>query len=103
MTLEAMLSQAKLRQQVEQVKEPRAEEPEDSQAVEDTAYFQIRQRITGMLSTLSEQEAKILSLRFGLDDDLPRTPEQTGAKLGLTPEEGVAREGAALAKLRNGK
>ena len=28
-----MLSQAKLRQQVEQVKEPRAEEPEDSQAV----------------------------------------------------------------------
>lgn len=100
MTLEAMLSQAKLRQQVEQVKEPRAEEPEDSQAVEDTAYFQIRQRITGMLSTLSEQEAKILSLRFGLDDNLPRTPEQTGAVLGLSPDEVVTLEAAALKKLR---
>ena len=100
MTLEGMLSQAKLRQQVEQVKAPREEEPEDSQAVEDTAYFQIRQRITGMLATLPEREAKILSLRFGLDDDLPRTPEQTGAILGLTPDEVVTLEAAALKKLR---
>ena len=29
------------------------------------------------------------------------SPEETGRKLGLTPEEVVAREAAALSKLRN--
>lgn len=82
------------------------EEPEDAQedlAVEDTAYFQMRQRIQELLSSLSEKDAKILSLRFGLDGKLPMTPEQTGNAVGLTPEEVVAREAAALAKLRTNR
>ena len=78
------------------------EEAEEQQAVEDTAYFQARQRIAEMLSMLSEEDAKLLSLRFGLEGGLPMTPEETGRKLGLTPEEVVTREAAALAVLRQG-
>ena len=73
---------------------------EDEQAVEDTAYFQMRQRIQELLSNLSDLDAKLLTLRFGLEGGLPLSPEDTGRRLGLTPEEVVAREAAALMKLR---
>ena len=75
-------------------------EEEDTQAVEDTAYFQMRQRIQELLSSLSEKDVKLLSLRFGLEGGMPLSPEETGKKLGLTPEEVVAKEAAALALLR---
>ncbi len=81
------------------VTEPR-EDVDDDKAVEDTAYFQTRQRIEELLSGLEETDAKLLSLRFGLEGGLPMTPEDTGKRLGLTPEEVVAREAAALARLR---
>ena len=90
---------------VAQAKKPEPEEEEekeeDSQAVEDTAYFQMRQRIGELLSGLSEHDQKLLTLRFGLEGGKPLSPEETGRQLGLTPDEVVAREGAALAKLRN--
>jgi RNA polymerase primary sigma factor len=75
-------------------------EEEENMAVEDTAYFQTRQRIEELLSGLSEQEAKLLSLRFGLEGGAPLDPAKTGKQLGLTPEEVVAMETAALEKLR---
>ena len=74
---------------------------EEEQAVEDTAYFQLRQRVSELLSCLDEKDAKLLTFRFGLEGGLPLSPEETGRKLGLTPEEVVAREAAALAKMRN--
>ena len=80
-----------------------AEPEEEDQAVEDTAYFQMRQRITELLSVLPEEDARLLSLRFGLDKELPLSPEDTGKRMGLTPQEVVAREAAALAKLRDEK
>jgi RNA polymerase primary sigma factor len=80
--------------------QPEEENPEEQQAVEDTAYFQMRQRIAELLSELDDQEKELLSLRFGLEGGKPMTPEQTGARLGLTPEEVVGKEAAALAKLR---
>lgn len=99
-TYEAMLSQAKARQQVEQARAPKEETPDDSQAVEDTAYFQTRQRIMDMLSTLTAQEAKLLTLRFGLEGALPMNPQQAGEAMGLTADEVVTIEAAALLKLR---
>ena len=78
------------------------EQAEERQAVEDTAYFQTRQRIAEMLSGLSEEDARLLTLRFGLEGGLPMTPEEAGRKLGLTPDEVVTREAAALAQLRQG-
>lgn len=79
------------------------EEPEEEERhVEDTALFQSRLRIMDLLSGLNEQDAKLLTLRFGLEGGLPLSPEDTGRRLGLTPEEVVTREAAALASLRNG-
>ena len=92
-----LLAQAK-RPNVDEEEEKEAEE----QAVEDTALFQMRQRILDLLSGLEERDQKLLTLRFGLEGGKPLSPEDTGRKLGLTPEEVVAREAAALAKLRNG-
>lgn len=83
------------------LKQPEEDQPqEEEQAVENTAYFQMRQRITELLSTLSQKEAQVLTLRFGLEGGLPLSPEETGRKTGMTPDEVVAVEAAALAKLR---
>ncbi|MBE6975924.1 MAG: sigma-70 family RNA polymerase sigma factor [Ruminococcaceae bacterium] len=73
---------------------------EEEQAVEDTAYFQMRQRISELLSSLEEADVQLLNLRFGLEGGLPMSPEETGKRLGLTASEVVAREAAALTKLR---
>ena len=102
-SLSQMVMAARRLAQIRPEEEPEEEErAEDQQAVEDTVYFQTRQRIAEMLSGLSDEEAKLLSLRFGLEGGLPMTPEEAGRKLGLTPEEVVTREAAALAKLRQG-
>ena len=95
-----MLNMAHSRQQVDDAMEQKEPEPEDEQAVEDTAYFQMRQRITELLSTLPEEDAKLLTLRFGLEGGLPLNPEEAGKKLGMTSQEVVMKEANALAKLR---
>lgn len=99
-TYASVLDQAKLRQQIDNISAPKEENQDDDHAVEDTAYFQMRQRILEMLSTLSQQEAKLLTLRFGLEGGAPMTPQQTGAALGLTPDEVIQLETTALQKLR---
>lgn len=98
--LEKMVAAARTAEKREQPEEPEPT-PEDDQAVEDTAYFQLRQRIEELLSSLPELDAKLLNLRFGLEGGRPLTPVQTGEILNLTPEEVVSREAAALQKLRN--
>ena len=86
-------------------KAPAVDEEEEKeaqeQAVEDTAMFQMRQRILDLLSGLSEEDQNLLTLRFGLEGGKPLSPQETGDRLGLTAEEVVAREAAALAKLRS--
>lgn len=88
-------------QMMEKAHTPAPEQtPEDEQAVEDTAYFQSRQRVADMLSSLTPLQAQVLALRFGLEGEQPYTPQQAGMKLGLTAEEVVALETDALVKLR---
>lgn len=82
--------------------EEEEEDKEAEQAVEDTALFQMRQRIGDLLSGLEETDAKLLNLRFGLEGGKPASPEETGRLLGMTAQEVVTREAAALAKLRKG-
>lgn len=96
----SMLENARTMSRAKAEQEPKEAQPEDMQAVEDTAYFQMRQRIEELLSGLDEKSARLLTLRFGLEGGLPMTPEDTGKALGMTPEEVVAAEAAALAKLR---
>ena len=99
--LEKMLQNAQLIQRSRAAQEPKQDDPDEERHVEDTAYFQSRQRIMEMLSGLEEMDARILSLRFGLEGGLPLNPQDTGNKLGLTPEEVVTREAKALAQLRS--
>ncbi len=95
-----MLDDARLLARVKKPQDEEEEKEAQEQAVEDTALFQMRQRISDLLSGLEETDQKLLTLRFGLEGGRPLSPEDTGRKLGLTPAEVVAREGAALAKLR---
>ena len=99
--LEKMLADVRTAAKAKAAQEPKAEDPDDDKHVEDTAYFQMRQRIMELLSGLSELDAKILTLRYGLEGGLPESPQETGKKLGITPEEVISREAAALAQLRN--
>lgn len=101
-TVGKMLESARMLSRAKQENQPPEEDdPEEKQHVEDTALFQSRQRIQDMLSGLSEQEAQLINLRFGLEGGMPLSPEDAGKRLGLTPEEVVAMEAAALAKMRN--
>ena len=95
------LESARLLAQAKQPAEEEQEQAEEAMAVEDTAYFQMRQRIADLLSQLNEQEKQLLTLRFGLEGGKPLTAEQAGQRLGLTAEEAVALEAAALARLRH--
>ena len=89
-------------QELDRVKNPpKTDDTEEERAVEDTAYFQSRQRVAEMLSTLTEQETKVLTMRFGLAGGKPESHAAVGEKLGITADEVVAVEAAALAKLRD--
>lgn len=100
-TIAKMVENARLLQSAKREPDLEEEKEAEEQAVEDTAYFQTRQRVNEMLSGLSDQEAKVISLRFGLEGGLPLSPEDTGRKLGLTPGEVVAIETTAMIKMRN--
>lgn len=100
MAVKNMIESARLVSQAKQIAEPEEETEDDKRHVEDTALFQARQRILDLLSGLNEENAKLLTLRFGLEGGKPLSPEETGRRLGLTPEEVVAKEAAALAQLR---
>ncbi len=52
------------------------------------------------LAELSEKERQILALRFGLDDDHPRTLREIGEALGISRERVRQIESQALTKLR---
>ena len=99
-SVRAMLENARLLQQAHPSAEDEETPEEAEQAVENTAAFQMHQRIADLLSSLEPEEARLLTLRFGLEGGKPMTHQETGRILGLTPDEVVAREAAALAKLR---
>ena len=99
-TVESMVVSARLVASAHQIPEEKDEDPEDSQAVEDTAYFQSRQRIFEMLSGLTEQEKTLITLRYGLESGKPLTTQQVAETLNISPEEALALEAGALAKMR---
>ena len=61
----------------------------------------LKEKVEEVLSTLSPREARILRLRFGLDNDRPYTLEEVGQKFGLTRERIRQIEGKALRRLRH--
>lgn len=88
---------------MEKVKAPEAAPTEeDEQAVESTAYFQSRQMVDEMMSMLTQEQARVIALRFGLEGGTPMTAEAVGERLGMSAEAVVAVEAAALDKMRKG-
>lgn len=62
---------------------------------------ELREKLNDFLIGLSAQERKILVLRFGLNDGIPRTLEYIGEKFELTRERIRQIEAKAIKKLRN--
>lgn len=61
----------------------------------------LREKLEEVLGTISPREARILRLRFGLDNGIPYTLEEVGKKFGLTRERIRQIEGQALHRLRH--
>ena len=60
----------------------------------------LRTQLDTILNELTDREAEVIRLRFGLEDGQPRTLEEIGRKLGVTRERIRQIESKALAKLR---
>ncbi len=54
-----------------------------------------------ILDGLNERERKVLEMRFGLQDDIPRTLEDVGKEFNVTRERVRQIEAKALRKLRH--
>jgi len=61
----------------------------------------LKDHLDEVLDTLSEREAKVLELRFGLDGGQPRTLEEVGKVFGVTRERIRQIEAKALRKLKH--
>ena len=66
-----------------------------------TGNHLLKEKLTGVLSTLSERERRILELRFGLVDGYRRTLEELGKQYQVTRERIRQIEAKALRKLRH--
>ncbi|MBQ7903090.1 MAG: RNA polymerase sigma factor RpoD [Oscillospiraceae bacterium] len=61
----------------------------------------LKEQLNEVLATLTPREAKVLSLRFGIEDGRPRTLEEVGKEFNVTRERIRQIEAKALRKLRH--
>ena len=78
------------------IEDKSAEDPSDV-----TSYSLLKDRMEGVLTTLSERERTVLELRFGLKDGYNRTLEEVGKKFQVTRERIRQIEAKALRKMRH--
>ncbi len=75
---------------------------DDSPAPHDAAaYTLLKEQLNEVMGTLTPREAKVLRLRFGLDDGKARTLEEVGKQFDVTRERIRQIEAKALRKLRH--
>ena len=77
---------------------------EDSEAVEPgeaVSFILLQEQVHSVLGTLSEREAGVVSMRFGLTDGRPKTLDEIGKVYGVTRERIRQIESNTLAKLRH--
>ncbi len=78
------------------IEDKTAENPSDM-----TAYSLLKDRLSDVLTTLTEREQEVLTLRFGLADGYSRTLEEVGRKFNVTRERIRQIEAKALRKMRH--
>jgi RNA polymerase primary sigma factor len=66
-----------------------------------TAYTLLKEKLIGVLDTLTDRERRVLSLRFGLHDGYSRTLEEVGKTFHVTRERIRQIEAKALRKMRH--
>ena len=66
-----------------------------------TAYSLLKDRLKDVLTTLTEREQEVLTLRFGLKDGYSRTLEEVGRQFNVTRERIRQIEAKALRKMRH--
>ena len=75
---------------------------DDSPAPQDSAaYTLLKEQLEEVMQTLTPREAKVLKLRFGLEDGKARTLEEVGKEFMVTRERIRQIEAKALRKLRH--
>ena len=77
---------------------------EDSEAVvavEAVSFTLLQDQLQSVLQTLSEREAGVVKLRFGLTDGMPRTLDEIGQVYGVTRERIRQIESKTMSKLRH--
>ena len=75
---------------------------DDSPAPQDAAaYTMLKEQLEEVMNTLTPREAKVLKLRFGLEDGKARTLEEVGKEFDVTRERIRQIEAKALRKLRH--
>ena len=75
---------------------------DDAPAPAEAASFtMLKEQLNTVLGTLTDREAKVLRLRFGLEDGRARTLEEVGVEFGVTRERIRQIEAKALRKLRH--
>ena len=75
------------------------EDEEATMPLETVCEIMQKEEINSVLSTLTHRERKVIELRFGLQDEHPRTLEEVGQKFGVPRERIRQIEAEALAKL----
>jgi RNA polymerase primary sigma factor len=77
---------------------------EDSEAIqpsEAVSFTLLQEQLQSVLGTLSDREAGVISMRFGLTDGQPRTLDEIGHVYGVTRERIRQIESKIMAKLRH--
>ena len=73
----------------------------DDVVIHEVEQKNLREKIDELLTGLNDQEQKVLRMRFGLDDDDPKTLEEIGKVFGVTRERIRQIEAKAIRKLRH--
>ena len=77
---------------------------EDSEAIvpaDAVSFTLLQEQLHNVLDTLSEREAGVVSMRFGLGDGQPKTLDEIGKVYGVTRERIRQIESKTMSKLRH--
>ena len=77
------------------------EDKDNESPVEYTTKKLLKEELDSILKDLTDREERVLRLRYGLDDNRPRTLEEVGKEFGVTRERIRQIEAKAIKKLKH--